>query len=94
MTASALLVEQATSEKLTKASALRAVKEVAAQLGNTPAVSRKCYIQPAILKSFEDEKLLAVFLKASAQKKTEAGLSLEESALLRFLKHKEVKALA
>ena len=95
LAAHALLEARASTAKLTKASAVNAVKEVAAQLGNTPAVSRKCYIHPAILKSFEDEKLFALFLKeTSSRRKPVNGLNREESALLRFLKHKEVKALA
>ena len=93
LTAHALLEARVEGRKLTKSAAIDAVKEVAQQLGNTPSVCRKCYIHPAILKSFEDEKLLALFVKESAsRKKPEAGLTREESALLRFLKHKEVKA--
>ncbi|MEP6763953.1 MAG: DNA topoisomerase IB [Gemmatimonadaceae bacterium] len=95
LAAGALFEAHASGEKLTKSKSLGAVKAVAEQLGNTPAVSRKCYIHPAILKSFEDEKLLALFVKESAsRKKGESGLTREENALLRFLKHKDVKAVA
>lgn len=78
--------------KFTKAATLRAVEAVAAQLGNTPSVCRKCYIHPAILKSFEDKDLLGEFVKASSLKKREAGLEGEEAALLRFLQHEKAKA--
>ncbi|MEP6780733.1 MAG: DNA topoisomerase IB [Gemmatimonadaceae bacterium] len=95
LAAGALFEAHISGENVTKSKALGAVKAVAAQLGNTPAVSRKCYIHPAILKSFEDEKLRALFVKeSSSRKKGESGLTREESALLRFLKHKEVKAVA
>ena len=41
------------------------VQEVAAQLGNTPAVCRKCYIHPAVIESFATGKLALIrFLKA------------------------------
>ena len=80
----------ANGEKFTKAATQRAVKAVAAQLGNTPAVSRKCYIHPYILKAFEDEALLKQFLRETAKKKSERGLTREESALLRFLEHAKI----
>lgn len=86
LAASALLEGRANGEKATKAATLRAVQAVAKQLGNTPAVCRKCYIHPAILKSFEDEALLQGFMKETAKKKREHGLTREESALLRFLR--------
>jgi DNA topoisomerase I len=36
----------------TRKTQLRIIKEVAEQLGNTPAVCRKCYIHPAVLNSY------------------------------------------
>lgn len=90
LAASALLEAHANGDKFTKAATQRAVKAVAAQLGNTPAVSRKCYIHPYILKAFEDEALLQQFLRETAKKKSERGLTREESALLRFLEHAKV----
>jgi DNA topoisomerase-1 len=38
--------------RLTKRQVNTAIESVAAQLGNTPAICRKCYIHPAILESF------------------------------------------
>jgi DNA topoisomerase-1 len=35
----------------------RAVEEVAAQLGNTSAVCRRCYIHPAVVRAYEEGKL-------------------------------------
>lgn len=90
LAASALLQAHANGDKFTKAGTQRAVKAVAAQLGNTPAVSRKCYIHPYILKAFEDEALLKQFVRETAKKKSERGLTREESALLRFLEHAKV----
>lgn len=93
LAASALLEHHKADEKFTKAAMLRAVEAVARQLGNTPTVCRKCYVHPAILKAFEDDSLRQRFVKESAKKKRDSGLTCEESALLRFLKSKEASAI-
>jgi DNA topoisomerase-1 len=56
------------------------VKAVARQLGNTPAVCRRCYIHPAVLESFALGELAR--LPKPRQRK---GLRLEEVALASFL---------
>jgi DNA topoisomerase-1 len=56
------------------------VKDVARQLGNTPAVCRKCYIHPAVLEGFP--------LGALAQlprPRVRKGLRAEEVALAMLL---------
>jgi len=63
----------------------RAVEAVALQLGNTPSVCRKCYIHPAVLQIFQEEKLLELWLKECVSCSARAGLSQEESALLLYL---------
>jgi DNA topoisomerase-1 len=68
-----------------KAACVSAVAEVAARLGNTPAICRKCYIHPAVLTAFLDEKPLALWQKCSAAGNERAGLTPQESALLRYL---------
>ena len=55
------------------------VKQVASQLGNTPAVCRQCYIHPAILQAFSDGEL--VKLRAARKRK---WLSAEKSPCLPF----------
>jgi DNA topoisomerase-1 len=40
-----------------KAAVTRVVEAVAAQLGNTPAVCRKCYIHPLVIDGFMDGRL-------------------------------------
>ena len=92
LASSALLEQHEADGKFTKAATLRAVEAVAGQLGNTPSVCRKCYIHPSILKAFEDDAMRLRFVKESAKKKRDGGLTHEESALLRFLKSKEVSA--
>ena len=94
LAAHAILEAEESAETFNKAATLRAVQSVAGRLGNTPAVCRKCYIHPAILKSFEDEMLRTQLTQAFASKKREAGLEVNESALLRFLKTTGAKAIA
>lgn len=62
-----------------------AVAAVAQQLGNTPAVCRKCYIHPAVLGAFTDADALENWASENASHQTIDGLDEQESALLRFL---------
>ncbi|PPS32667.1 DNA topoisomerase, partial [Pseudomonas amygdali pv. morsprunorum] len=57
------------------------VKAVSKQLGNTPAICRKCYIHPAVLEGFLLGNLAK--LPRSRQRK---GLRLEEVALASYLR--------
>lgn len=56
------------------------VKSVAKQLGNTPAVCRKCYIHPAVLDGF-----VAGHLAKLPRPRVRKGLKAEEVALAMFL---------
>jgi DNA topoisomerase-1 len=56
------------------------VKNVARQLGNTPAVCRKCYIHPAVLEGF-----LLGALAELPRPRTRKGLRAEEVGLATFL---------
>jgi DNA topoisomerase-1 len=47
----------ADSARAAKRNITEAVKSVAARLGNTPAVCRRCYIHPAIVQAYVDGKL-------------------------------------
>jgi DNA topoisomerase-1 len=79
-------------EKIDSATAARrnitaAVKRVASQLGNTPAVCRSSYIHPEILNSYLDGSLVA-HLKGEIKhrlSKDLAGLTSEEAAVLLLL---------
>jgi DNA topoisomerase-1 len=62
------------------------VKVVAVELGNTPAVCRKCYIHPAVLVAYKDQSGLDRWVKARADARGKRGLKLEEIALLGFLR--------
>ncbi|EPJ84781.1 DNA topoisomerase [Pseudomonas sp. CFII64] len=65
------------------------VKAVSRQLGNTPAICRKCYIHPAVMEGFLQGELAK--LPRSRQRK---GLRAEEVALACFLQNLMDKAAA
>ncbi|HGY9625322.1 DNA topoisomerase IB [Pseudomonas juntendi] len=56
------------------------VRQVAARLGNTPAVCRRCYIHPAVLDHYQQGRLAAL-----PRVKPRRGLEPEEASLLLFL---------
>jgi len=65
-----------------------ALRETAAQLGNTPAVCRKSYVSPCVLASFERGTVIdrhAATVEALLTR-TAGGLNRAERALLRLLK--------
>jgi DNA topoisomerase-1 len=62
-----------------------AIKRVAARLGNTAAVCRKCYIHPAVIAAYEATALVA-YMKSLRWPAAKDGMSPEETALLTFLK--------
>jgi DNA topoisomerase-1 len=68
-----------------KAVIARAVESVSRQLGNTPAICRKCYIHPRVLEAYQDEALFGRWKAELADAPEENGLRREERALLRFL---------
>lgn len=75
----------------TKAQAKRnvtqAIESVAARLGNTPTICKKCYVHPAIVNSYLDGSMLKT-LKIRAErtlKEEVAQLKPEEAAVLAFL---------
>ena len=68
---------------------VQAVKKVAEQLGNTPAVCRKCYIHPAVLDAYLDNALVDSL--AAGLHKVERGgrgLSADERAVLGLLRQR------
>ena len=90
MLAAAELAEigKAEDEKARTTNIIRAIKKVAADLGNTPAVCRGSYVHPKIIKCYEAGITLDHFSprKARRIKRIQSELDPEESALLRMLK--------
>jgi DNA topoisomerase-1 len=63
-----------------------AIKTVAEQLGNTPSVCRKCYVHPAILESYLDERLVKILQADSGRKRKRLrGLQAQEVIVLEIL---------
>lgn len=65
------------------------IKEVAAHLGNTPTVCRKCYIHPAVLSAFAEGRVLGRIVRKGRKASpgdAVVGLLPEEKAVVRFLK--------
>jgi DNA topoisomerase-1 len=64
-----------------------AIKAVAARLGNTPAICRKCYVHPEVLGAYLDGKLDALLARTpdKALKRAFSALPAEEAATLLLL---------
>ncbi len=72
-----------------KKKVVNAVKSVAEELGNTPAVCRSSYIHPAVLDAYADGTTIEEFTprKKRRIKRKQAGLESDEEALLKLLKN-------
>jgi len=73
----------APNEALAKGRITSAIAQVAARLGNTPAICRKSYVHPAILDAFLANRLK---LPASANALGKTRLSAQERAIQKLLK--------
>ena len=68
---------------------MRAIESVAAKLGNTPAICRKCYIHPAVMDAYLDGTM-----RDALQRRAEKGLENvhaldpEEAAVLALLQQR------
>lgn len=71
-----------------KKNVVAAIERVAARLGNTPAVCRKCYIHPVVLESYLGGDTVEVLRAraAASLRAPEHALSAAEKAVLRFLR--------
>jgi DNA topoisomerase-1 len=71
-----------------KKNIVRAVESVAARLGNTKAVCRKCYIHPAILDSYIDGSMLKTVAQRAKRAARSGSLSAGEAAVLGLLQRR------
>lgn len=67
------------SEAAAKRNIVATVRQVADELGNTPAVCRRCYVHPAVLDAYSESRL------PEGAAPTRRGLRNEEARLLAFL---------
>ena len=64
-----------------------AIERVAARLGNTPTICRKCYVHPEVLSSYLDGDLVLRSRRRSNELRDElSGLQSEEAAVLAMLR--------
>jgi DNA topoisomerase-1 len=72
-----------------KKQVVQAINEVAARLGNTPAICRKCYVHPAIIEAHLAGSLLLTLHTLAEQENDHVspGLSPEEHLVYTFLQH-------
>jgi DNA topoisomerase-1 len=90
--------EPAETQTQAKKNLVAAIKRVAARLGNTPSVCRKCYIHPAVLESYMGGALVQAAKKEVAhevEKEVEKDIHAlrdEERELLKMLEEKIAKA--
>ncbi|MBD8665926.1 DNA topoisomerase IB [Rhizobium sp. CFBP 8752] len=82
--------EKFDSEAAAKKNVRTALEKVAATLGNTPAVCRRCYVHPEVIESYMSETLI---LQIEHERERElrdhvAGLRPEEVLVLAFLKQR------
>ncbi|MDB6060929.1 MAG: topoisomerase [Verrucomicrobiaceae bacterium] len=66
---------------------VEAIKTVAAQLGNTPAICRRCYVHPRVIDAYLDGSLLSAFTTTipAATNTALRGLYKEERSVLQLL---------
>ncbi|RAI54131.1 DNA topoisomerase IB [Roseicella frigidaeris] len=86
--------ERVDSAAAAKRNVKQAIEQVAARLGNTPTICRKCYVHPGLLDLYMDGEL-ALRLKQEAEEKLReeaAGLRPEETAVLGLLIGKLARA--
>jgi DNA topoisomerase-1 len=78
------------SKAQAKQNLVRALESVARELGNTPAVCRKCYVHPAVLEAYLDGDLTPAPKYASQRvpRSLSRYLAPEEAALYSFLQQR------
>lgn len=60
-------LEEFTSMTMARKNIAKAIEEVAAQLGNTKTICRKCYVHPAVIEAYLDRTLVSAFQNVSAR---------------------------
>jgi DNA topoisomerase-1 len=83
------------SQAAVKKNVRAAIERVAARLGNTPTICRKCYVHPEIIDSYaQGQLLLNIKQRADAQLREElATLKPEEAAVLALLEERLSRTL-
>jgi len=82
--------EKFDSETQAKKNIVRAIESVAARLGNTPSICRKCYVHPAVLEAYLEGSVLEALRTTSEKALVEDlhALRPEEGAVLAMLQQR------
>jgi DNA topoisomerase-1 len=78
------------SQTAIKKNVVEAIKSVAARLGNTPSVCRKCYVHPTVLDTYLSGQMSTTLKRLPKTRPVPHGLQPEEHALLHLL-HQQLK---
>jgi DNA topoisomerase-1 len=70
---------------------IRAIESVAARLGNTTAVCRKCYVHPAVLDSYLDGSLATTLQARLGAEARRTGLPANEARVLQLLERRRAR---
>ena len=76
----------APTQTAAKRNLTQAITSVAAQLGNTPAICRKCYVHPALLDGYLGGTLCNTLARLTSKTRDVAGLRSDEAVILAFLR--------
>ncbi len=81
------------SEAQAKKNIVQAIENVSSRLGNTPSICRKCYVHPAIIASYMDGTMAAVYKQKVERELAEelADLDPEEAAVMVLLQQRLTK---
>ena len=81
-------LEPCESDRQCKQRVAHAIQLVAEELGNTPAVCRKCYVHPAVIEAYVRHRLRPIEAGEGDGRRARSayGLSPEEQSLLEFLR--------
>ena len=81
--------ERVDSHARAKKNIVRAIEEVAKQLGNTRAVCRKCYVHPAVIDAYLDGSMMKTMAqRADRAKRAIGSLTKSEAAVLGLLQRR------
>jgi DNA topoisomerase I len=87
--------EQFDSKTQAKKNIVKAIENVAARLGNTPSICRKCYVHPAVLDSYLDGSMLNTLRQRTEEVILDKlqGLRPEEAAVTGLLQQRLAREL-
>ena len=76
------------SETQAKKNIVGAIERVAAKLGNTKAVCRKCYIHPAVLEAYMERTMIKQMAQRARRVARTGALNESEAAVLALLQRR------